>query len=40
VDLKDNGLDEVSDGETESGPSTDPISEKILARRNRGFLNQ
>jgi len=40
VDLKENGLDEASGGDVESGPSTDPISEKILARRARGFLQQ
>jgi len=40
VDLKENGLDEASDGDADDGPSIDPISEKILARRQRGFLQQ
>jgi len=40
VDLKDNGLDVIENPEDESGPSIDPVSEKILARRQRGFLQQ
>jgi len=40
VDLKDNGLDAPDGGNDGNEPSSDPISEKILARRNRGFLQQ
>jgi len=40
VDLKDNGLDAPDGSGDGNEPSSDPISEKILARRNRGFLQQ
>ena len=40
VDLKDNGLDVPESPVDEPASSTDPISDKILARRTRGFLQQ
>ena len=40
VDTKENGEDLALGPQDEEEPTTDAISAKILARRNRGFLAQ
>ena len=40
VDQKENGEIIVPDPDNSALPSTDPISERIIARRTGGFLNQ
>ena len=40
VDAKENGELSADDAPVEDGPSPDPISEAIHARRNRGFISQ